>query len=260
MKIRYLDCQMNLHLFGKVDSPRIANWALRKSGEDSTEDVKFVLNNNFYTDDYLRSMSNEKDLISLTCKVVSVLKCYGFNLKKFISNSEKVLQSLPHSTLNQKYVNLEFSSPTSERALGLIWDIQKETFTFKPIIKYYPDTKCGILSLMSSIFDPLDILTPCLLQPKRIVQQLWKQNIEWDEPIPNSLLKQWAFWKEDMQLYMIRFEKQLGDKIELNIFCDASSEAYGTVAYVNCFSECSKKHFLVSYYRNLASLLSKKNP
>ena len=80
------------------------------------------------------------------------MNCHGFNLKKFISNSEKVLQSLPQSTLNQKYVNLEFSSPTSERALGLIWNIQKDTFTFKPIIKYYPDTKRGILSLMSSIF------------------------------------------------------------------------------------------------------------
>ena len=130
-----LDCRMNVHLFGKVSSPL----ALRKSGENSTEDVKFVLNNNFYMDDYLKWMSNEKDLISLTSKVLSVLKCHGFNLKKFISNSEKVLQSLPQSTLNQKYLNLEFSSPTSERALGLICNIQKDTFTFKPIIKYYPD-------------------------------------------------------------------------------------------------------------------------
>ena len=114
-----LDCQMNLHLFGKVDSPCIVNWALRKSGEDSTEDAKFVLNNKFYMDDYLKSMSNEKDLISRTCKVAFVLKCHGFNLKKFISNLENTLQSLhaillkfQQSTLNQKYVNLEFSSPT----------------------------------------------------------------------------------------------------------------------------------------------------
>ena len=164
---------MNVHLFGKVDSPCIVNWALRKSGEDSTEEVKFVLNNNFYMDDYLKSMSNEKDLISLTCKVVSDLKCHGFNLKKFISNSEKALQSLPHGSLNQKYVNLEFSSSASERALGLIWNIQKDTFTFKPIIKYYPYTNRGILSLMLSIFNSLSIFTPCLLQPKRIVQQLW---------------------------------------------------------------------------------------
>ena len=51
-------------------------------------------------------MSNEKDMISLTCKVVSSLKCHGSNLEKLISNSKKVLQSLPQSTLNQKYVNL----------------------------------------------------------------------------------------------------------------------------------------------------------
>ena len=77
-----LDCQMNVHLFGKVQSSCIANWTLRKSGEDSTKNEKSVLNNNFCMDDYLKSMSNEKDLISLTCKVVSALKCHGFNLKK----------------------------------------------------------------------------------------------------------------------------------------------------------------------------------
>ena len=77
-----LDSQMDVHLFGKVHCPCIANWALRKSGEDATKDLKFVLNNNFYMDDYLKSMLNEKELISLTCKVVSVLKFHGFNLKK----------------------------------------------------------------------------------------------------------------------------------------------------------------------------------
>ena len=38
------------------------------------------------------------------------------------------------------------------------------------------------------------------------------------------------------------FEKQLGERIEINIFCDASSEAYGAVPYVNYFSKCPKKH------------------
>ena len=95
-------------------------------------------------------------------------------------------------------MNLEFSSSTSERALGLIWNIHRDTFTFKSIIKYYSDTKRGMLSLISSIFDPLGILTPCLLQLKRIAQQLWKQYIDCDEPISNSLLKQWEIWKEDM--------------------------------------------------------------
>ena len=42
-----LDCQMNVNLFGNVDSTSIVNWAMRKSGEDSTKVVKFVPNNKF---------------------------------------------------------------------------------------------------------------------------------------------------------------------------------------------------------------------
>ena len=48
------------------------------------------------------------------------------------------------------------------------------------------------------------------------------------------------FWREDMQfisdiniLRWFGFEKQLDDRIEVNKFCSASSEAYGGVAYVN---------------------------
>ena len=131
---------MNVHLFGKVDSVFIANWALKKSGKDSTEDVKFVLNN-FYMGSCLKSMVNEKDLISLICKVVSVLKCHGFNLKKFISNLETILRSLPQSTVNQKYVNLEFSLPTSEQALGLIWNIQMDHKVLPQYKRWNPQSK-----------------------------------------------------------------------------------------------------------------------
>ena len=131
---------MNVHLFGKVDSVFIANWALKKSGKDSTEDVKFVLNN-FYMGSCLKSMVNEKDLISLICKVVSVLKCHGFNLKKFISNLETILRSLPQSTVNQKYVNLEFSLPTSEQALGLIWNIQMDHKVLPQYKRWNPKSK-----------------------------------------------------------------------------------------------------------------------
>ena len=58
----FLDRQINVHLFGKIDSPCIANWVLKKSGEDSTKYVTFVLNNNFYMDNYLKSMLDERGL------------------------------------------------------------------------------------------------------------------------------------------------------------------------------------------------------
>ena len=89
---------------------------------------------------------------------ISVLNSCGFRLNKFISNSAFVLESLPKTEISSKYVNLDLNSLISERTLGLIWNIGNDTFTFKPVIKHLADTKRGILSNVSSVFDPLGIL------------------------------------------------------------------------------------------------------
>ena len=68
-----------------------------------------------------------------------------------------------------------------ERALRMIWNINQNKLTFKPVTKDYPITKHGILPLASSAFDPLVVLTPNLLEPKLIIQELWKLKISWDE-------------------------------------------------------------------------------
>ena len=54
--------------------------------------------------------------------------------------------------------------------------------------KTSPPTKRGILSQLSSIFDPLGILNPCILELKLIVQELWRRKVEWDNVIPKDLL------------------------------------------------------------------------
>lgn len=59
-----------------------------------------------------------------------------------------------------------------EIALGMSWDIEHDTFVFKPIENDIPVTKRGIISLVSSIFSPLGILTPLILETKLIIQYL----------------------------------------------------------------------------------------
>ena len=56
-------------------------------------------------------------------------------------------------------VNLDLSSQQIERALGMSWDIEHDTFVLKPIEKDMPVTKQGILILVLSIFYLLGILT-----------------------------------------------------------------------------------------------------
>ena len=103
-----------------------------------------------------------------------------FRLEKWLSNPHNLLSSLPLSELSPKIVNLDLSSQVIQRALGVSLDIEHDILFFKPIEKGMPVTKRGILSLVSSIFDPLGILTPSILQTNLITQDFWRKNNDWN--------------------------------------------------------------------------------
>ena len=41
-------------------------------------------------------------------------------------------------------------------------------------------------------------LTPVLIEPKYIIQDLWKQKIDWDHPVPLDILDRWQKWKSTL--------------------------------------------------------------
>ena len=47
------DYKILVHIFGKVDSPHCANWALRKVPEMVDTSLNWIVANNFYMDDFL---------------------------------------------------------------------------------------------------------------------------------------------------------------------------------------------------------------
>ena len=78
----------------------------------------------------------------------------------------------------------------------MIWNINQGKLTLKPVTEDYPNTKRGILPFLSSVFDPLGVWTPSLLEPKLIIEELWKLKISWDEQIPKELECRWMLWKK----------------------------------------------------------------
>ena len=149
-------------------------------------------------DDFLKSFPNVADLINLSRRVMSVLQYHGFRLMKWISKSPEILHSRPTSEISKNIISLYLNTLTVERALGMIWDINQDTLTFKPVTREYPNSKRGILSLVSSVFDPLGILTPSLLELKLIIQELWKLKIDWDSKIPLEIKTRWIKWKSGL--------------------------------------------------------------
>ena len=117
---------MNVHLFGKTDSPYCSNWALRKTALDNQQQfnenvVKAVLKR-FYIHDYLDYFDDPQTAVKTITDVASLLKLGGFDLAKFISSSRDILKEKSPGNLSPKIVNLDLDELPIERALGLSWD------------------------------------------------------------------------------------------------------------------------------------------
>ena len=111
-------------------------------------------------------------------------------------------------------------------------------------------TRRGILSIISSIFDPLGFVAPHILGGKRIVQLLCQDEIGWDEVASDDIIREWQLWCKTLyrlELYKIsRCYKPSGfgkvKQIWLHHCSDASQEGYEQVSYLRMVSNKDKIH------------------
>ncbi|XP_056001985.1 uncharacterized protein LOC125664373 [Ostrea edulis] len=238
--------QMVVHFFGASSSPSCANYALRKTAKDSeglfdTEVIDTVIRN-FYVDDCLKSVKTVDDAVSLVKDLQKLLMKGGFHIAKWISNNRDVMMSIPVSERAKEVKDLDLDHDTlpMERALGVQWCVESDAFCFKIEVKEQPLTRKGILSMISSVFDPLGFLAPFVLRAKKILQNFSKLQLGWDDEIPENLAIQWNNWFSDLQklsnFTIERCIKPVGFgtlcSVQLHHFADASEIGYGTVSYL----------------------------
>ena len=236
--------QMTVHLFGAVSSPSCANFALRKTAEENFQRFDFEVINtvrrNFYVDDCLKSVPSESEAIRLTADLRRLLEKGGFNLTKWVSNSRKLIESLPESDRAGSFKDLHDSQMPVERALGVRWDVEGDVFCFKIEVNDKPLTRRGLLSVVSSVYDPLGFAAPVILPAKAILQDLCRKRLEWDDPIPTEEKERWLKWLKDLPK-LERFSvdrcfkpQNFGRTVSLQLhhFSDASQQGYGAVSYL----------------------------
>ncbi|XP_071055163.1 uncharacterized protein [Onthophagus taurus] len=170
----------------------------------------------------------------------SILTAGGFHARKWISNHPEILAQLPPDDMSvTKTVN--FSEDDSPRAFGLLWNNESDQFLFvlnnKIEIKD-PLTKRSVLSFIARLYDPLGLLSPFIITAKIFMQELWVRGLDWDDELPGDLAKKWTLFQRDLlNVPTIRVPRWLcidSDtiNIELHGFSDASSSAFGAVAYL----------------------------
>ena len=169
--------EMCVHVFDGLSSGTRSSYAPKRTaienepiyGKEAAETVR----NNFYMDDLLKSVENEDNAIHLIKKVRSMSLEGGFNLTKFCNNSKRVLLSIPEQYRKAGMKNEDLLGSLPEKqALGVPWRIEEDLLRFKVSIKDKPKTRRGILSILSSIYDPLGFGAPFLFREKQIFQSL----------------------------------------------------------------------------------------
>ena len=148
--------QMTVHLFGAKSSPTCTNFALQKTATDNAdefdENVAETIKRNIYVDDCLKSALNDDVAIKLAADLRDILQRGGFRLTKWVSNSPKVLASIPEIDRAGSVKDLCLEQLTLERALGVQWDVKLDQFGFKIKMKNKPATRRGVFSVVSSVY------------------------------------------------------------------------------------------------------------
>ena len=235
--------QINVHR--AVSSPSIANLAIKAAGKTATSSlVAETMERNVYLDDGLKSVPSTDTALRLIYDNRHTCSTNGFQLMKFISNDYDVMITIPpeeHSREMAKRDIVHGGLP-AERALGLQWDVERDCFQFVIKNKLKPATRRGILSVTSSLYDPLGFVAPVVMPVKRVMQDLCKErHLEWDEEVPNEILMKWHKWTSELhgleELSMTRCVKPSGSRtasndLEVHTASDASSSGYGSVVTV----------------------------
>jgi hypothetical protein len=246
---------MKVHVFGATSSPSCASFALRRAALDQAvvydDEVVSTTLKSFYVDDLLKSVSTVENACRISKMLTEMLGKRGFNLCKWVSNCPELLNSMADSDLSTNMVGLDLhDDQVIDRALGVQWDVKSDKICYiiKAIDK--PLTKRGILSVVSSLFDPMGLVSPVTLPAKAIIQDLCKLKLGWDDPIPADCTENWKTWLSKLScLEDIRVDRciqgNLKGKIvatDLHVFSDASESGYGACAYACLHDEFGQSH------------------
>ncbi|XP_052784316.1 uncharacterized protein LOC128220097 [Mya arenaria] len=158
--------------------------------------------------------------------------------------------------------------PSNDRAdgkpmtvLGLYWNPKEDTIALKPTEAHEVETitKRVILKVVASTFDPLGLFSPVTLNGKLLMQQLWKEKLDWDDIVSDEHVQEWKTIKLDLErIPTFKLKRcvtnEADDSVTYSLvcFCDASERAYSSAIYLRQITDRAIKVELIFSKARLA--------
>ncbi|XP_078370370.1 uncharacterized protein LOC144654152 [Oculina patagonica] len=221
-------------LFGAAPSPYLLNATIQHHLAKQDDWISEDLQRSIYMDNVVTGTDTEPEALQYYTSSRNYFQGAGMNLRQWTSNSP---------TLNRQAHDDGVYAEPMVKVLGLNWNTKTDTLSLS-LAKLIKQTnsiekvsKRSVLSLSSKLYDPLGFVEPVTVKAKIMMQELWKQNLKWDEELPGSFKENWVKWLNELQnLTPLGIPRQYfnndGGKVQLHVFCDSSQLAYGAVAYL----------------------------
>lgn len=242
---------MDVMTFGVTCSPASAHYVKNTNAlsfvKSHPEAVNSIISHH-YVDDFADSFDNAEDAMRIASEVKMIHHNAGFNLRRFVSNRKDVSNLLNGYETQQSVKKLDLDATSNERILGMVWDTKDDCFKFdlkfsrvsKDVVNgTRSPTKRELVSFIMSVFDPFGFLADLMVHSKIIMQQLWRLNVGWDEPIPSVINSKWMQWREELakvkdftvpRHYFTGFSSVID--IQIHTFVDASQDAFSAATYI----------------------------
>ena len=180
--------------YGVTSSCFHSIWSLLELAKTAPVKVRRIIENDMYVDDLLTSCSNFEEAKHLQDQLIETLQTGGFRVRKWTSNSPELIKRLPETLRETKDDITSQDEEYKTKALGIVWRPNPDSFVFTvKLADKPPITKRGVLSEITSLFDPLGCFSPVLVKFKCFIQDLWKLKLGWDQSLPP--LNGWCYDK-----------------------------------------------------------------
>jgi len=247
-----VEYRVTTHIFGGIWSQSVAGHAIEQTiqealcNDEITEKEAKEIRRSLYSDDYVRSFDTVVEAVQSALQLVKMLKRSGFHLAKFASTESAILEKIPPKLRHPNIEDLDFKGKL-ENVLGITWCIEDDTFRFAVDPDRMEDltTRRKLLGCGASVFDPngwmLFITTPA----KLLIQQSFRDQNKWDEPLSNLIMDRVEEWKnKTATLHDLHIPRRLNTfncddsalDQQLHTFCDASEFILAAIAYLRTVS------------------------
>ncbi|XP_044778557.1 uncharacterized protein LOC123327126 [Drosophila simulans] len=235
------DFELKTVTFGVNCAPFLAIRVLQQLAENVQvpfPNASRIIQQHMYVDDVLAGANSVNEAQSSIRELQAALSASGFPLRKWTSNNKSVLKDVPaEHLLHSEFLDIDAES--TPKTLGIRWRAKSDKFYFVPpdIVVEPSYTKREVLSQIARLFDPAGWLAPFIIRSKMFMQEIWLQNLGWDDKLPTEMSQRWqSFLDEYSDLNQIRVPRWIWYQPEVIIehhgFCNASQRAYGAAIYI----------------------------